>query len=141
MLIFLFFQTSLVFSQNADKILGKWKNEKGDHIIEIYKNNDLYYGKIVWLKDSEKGRGDQRVDLKNPNTALENRKIIGIDYLLSFAYFTDRKVWKNGRIYNYETGNTYDGKITINSKGEIELTGYYGILWFLGRTKIYKKVN
>jgi len=139
--LFLIFSIINVFSQDADKILGKWKNEKEEHIIEIYKSNDIYYGRVIWLKDSNKGKGNERVDIKNPNTALENRKIIGIDYLLSFAYFTDRDVWKNGSIYNYETGNTYEGKISLNSKGELELTGYYGILWFLGRTKTYLKAN
>lgn len=140
-LIFVLVSVSLSFSQDADKIIGKWKIEKGNHILEIYKTNGLYYGKVVWIKDSEKGQGENRLDIKNPNSSLENRSIIGIDYLLSFSYFTDKEVWKNGRIYNYETGNTYESKISLNNKGELELTGYYGILWFLGRTKTYKKVN
>lgn len=130
-----------IFAQKADDILGKWINEDNDRTIEIYKNNDLYYGKVVWLKNSEKGVGIDRLDLKNHNTLLENRKIIGIDYLLGFSYFTDRKAWKEGQIYNYETGNTYHGKIKINDKGGLDLKGYYGILWFLGRTQTLNRVK
>lgn len=128
------------FAQNSDAILGNWVNENGDRIIEIYKNNDLYYGKVLWLKDSEKGKGVDRLDLKNPNQLLEKRNIVGIDFLMIFSYFSERDVWKEGQIYNYETGNTYSGKMSLNDDGELELTGYYGILWFLGRTKTYTRV-
>lgn len=34
----------------ADDILGLWLNEDEDAHIEVYRENDLYYGKIVWLK-------------------------------------------------------------------------------------------
>ncbi len=127
------------FAQKGDDILGKWINSKQERIIEIYKNNDLYYAKVIWLKDSDKGNGFMRLDIKNPNTSLENRKIIGIDFLMGFSYFTDRQVWREGHIYNYETGNTYTGKMALNDDGSLDLTGYYGILWFLGRTQTYTR--
>jgi len=143
-IIYLFLFTIIGLSaktQNADAILGKWINEKQTRTIEIYKNNDLYYGRVLSLKDSEKGVGSKRLDIKNPNSSLNNRKIIGIDFLMSFSYFTDRDVWKEGHIYNYETGNTYSGKLSINKDGSMDLTGYYGILWFLGRTQTLTRVT
>jgi uncharacterized protein (DUF2147 family) len=130
-----------VFTQNSDAVLGNWMNKKENRIIEIYKNNDLYYGKVLWLKDSEKGRGVDRLDLNNPNHILQKREIINIDFLMIFSYFSEKDAWKEGQIYDYETGNTYSGKMSINEKGELELTGYYGILWFLGRTKTFTRVT
>lgn len=140
-LIYLFFLSIIGFSQSSEAILGNWVNEKEDKIIEIYKNNDLYYGKVLWLKNSKKGKGIERLDLKNPNNLLQKRSIVGIDFLMIFSYFSERDVWKEGQIYNYETGNTYSGKMRINDDGELELTGYYGILWFLGRTKTFTRVT
>lgn len=141
-LLFLFLLSILFsFAQSADKVLGNWMSEKKDKIIEVYKSNDLYYGKIVWLKDSEEGKGEERLDIKNPNSNLKTKNIIGINYLISFSYYSDRKVWKEGNIYNFNTGNTYTGKIHINEYDELELTGYYGILWFLGRTQIWSRVE
>lgn len=128
-----------IYAQNSDAILGKWINEKEDRVIEVYKNNDLYYGKVIWLEDSEKGKGTERLDLNNPNNLLQKRNIIGIDFLMIFSYFSNREVWKEGQIYDYETGNTYSGKMELNEEGELELTGYYGILWFLGRTKTFTR--
>lgn len=142
--IFLFLLIFLVgssFAQNADAILGNWMSEKKDKIVYIYKANDLYYGKVIWIKDSEKGKGKDRLDINNPNSNLKTRNIIGINYLLSFSYFSDRDVWKEGKIYNYETGNNYSGKIHLTEKNELELTGYFGILWFLGRTQIWTRTK
>lgn len=140
--LFLFIIQSLIsLAQKPDAILGNWMSENKDKIVHIYKANDLYYGKVVWVKDSSAGKGADRLDIKNPNASLNNRKIIGINYLLSFAYVSDRNVWKDGTIYNYETGNSYSAKIHLSETGDLELTGYYGILWFLGRTQIWTRTN
>ncbi|MGB0885525.1 MAG: DUF2147 domain-containing protein [Chitinophagales bacterium] len=142
-LIFLFFLlfSLQVFSQNGDDILGNWINDKENKIINIYKDNDLYYGKITWLQDTDESKGEKVLDIKNPNASLKQRNVVGINYLLSFAYFSEREVWKEGQIYNFKTGNTYTGKIHLTNKNEMELTGYYGILWFLGRTKTWTRTN
>lgn len=141
LLIFFLFLSLSMFAQKSDAILGSWINEKEDKIIEIYKNNDLYYGKVKWVADSENGKGEDRLDLKNPNSILQKRNIIGVNFLMIFSYYSEKDVWKDGQIYNYETGNTYSAKMSLNEEGELELTGYYGILWFLGRTKTFTKVK
>lgn len=140
--LFLFSLYSIVsFAQNSDAILGNWMSEHKDKTITIYKSNDLYYGKVTWVKDSEEGKGKERLDIKNPNANLKTRNVVGINYLLSFAYYSDRDVWKQGTIYNYETGNSYSGKIHLSENDELELTGYFGILWFLGRTQIWTRIK
>ena len=53
----------------------------------------------------------------------------------------DTKTTSEVEIYNFKTGNTYTGKIHLTNKNEMELTGYYGILWFLGRTKTWTRTN
>ena len=35
----------------ADDILGMWLNEDKDAHVDIYKEGDKFYGKVVWLKD------------------------------------------------------------------------------------------
>lgn len=140
--LFLFLIFGLTtMAQKQDAILGNWLNERKDKIVHIYKSNDLYYGKIIWIKDSEEGKASERLDIKNPNIELKNRKIVGINYLLSFAYVSNRDAWKSGTIYNYENGNSYSAKIHISEADELELTGYYGVLWFLGRTQIWTRAN
>lgn len=141
LLFLILISVQIAFAQKADAILGNWKSEKGDKIINIYKTNDLYYGKVTWIADSAEGKGKDRQDIKNPNAALKTRKVVGVDFLLSFSYFSERDVWKEGKIYNYETGNNYSGKIHLSKEDQLELTGYYGILWFLGRTQIWTRTK
>jgi uncharacterized protein (DUF2147 family) len=35
------------------EIIGKWKNENSGSIIEIYKQNNLFYGKIIKVSGNE----------------------------------------------------------------------------------------
>jgi len=43
-----------VYSVNAQsEIIGKWKNENSGSIIEIYKQNNLFYGKIIKVSGNE----------------------------------------------------------------------------------------
>jgi uncharacterized protein (DUF2147 family) len=61
--------------------------------------------------------------------------------LLKFEYKVGRDKWKSGEIYNYKNGNTYNGKMRINSQGNLEVHGYWWFLSFLGSTKTYTKVK
>ena len=47
--ISLFFPLMIFSQQISDDICGIWLEEKKESHIEIYKINDVYYGKIVWL--------------------------------------------------------------------------------------------
>ena len=38
------------FSQ-ADKLLGTWITADKKAHVEMYKSNDIYYGKIIWLAE------------------------------------------------------------------------------------------
>ena len=47
----------------ADDILGIWWTPEKDGRIEIYKENDKYFGKIIWLIPENRGNKDD----KNPD--------------------------------------------------------------------------
>lgn len=124
--LFTFF--SSVYAQ--EEILGKWQDEEGTTIIEIYEENGLYNGRIVWLLDSLDIQGNKILDVYNDNTSLRSRKLIGIDLIYGFQYYDG--YWRKGKIYDYHSGRTYNGRIVV--KDELRLSGYYGVLSFLGRT-------
>lgn len=130
-----------LFSQNAkDAIIGLWYNEDKSQIIEIYLKNNFYYGKIHWIKNSVTN-GELRRDVYNENPDLRSRQLTGIDIFLKFEYRPGKEKWKSGEIYNFENGNTYNGKMRINGEGNLEVHGYWWFLSFLGSTKIYTSVN
>ncbi|MCF8277509.1 MAG: DUF2147 domain-containing protein [Flavobacteriales bacterium] len=129
-----------LLAQNPDAILGKWMDEEHETIIEIYKKNSMFYGRIVWLKDSlDPTFGGKLRDVLNDDVKLRSRKVLGIDMLEGFVW-DGVDAWRKGRIYYYQTGNDYNGKIYMED-GELKLKGYYSILFFLGRTKIWSPLS
>lgn len=140
-ILFIFLSSVQLYSQSTkDEILGLWFNEDKTEIIEIYTKGNYYYGKLHWLKNSS-SNGEVIRDIYNENPQLRSRVLTGIDVLIKFEYKMGREKWKSGEIYNYENGNTYNGKMRINSNGELEVHGYWWFLSFLGSTKTYHKVK
>ena len=48
---------------NADDILGVWLNEDKDAHVDIYKEGDKFYGKIVWLKEPKNEKGEKKTQI------------------------------------------------------------------------------
>lgn len=114
-----------LYSQN--KILGKWlPNDKLGH-IEIYKENDKYYGKIVCINNPINPKtGKSWQDGNNPDKTKRKRKIIGITMMFDFEYDKAKKEFINGKLYDVRTGKTYKGKMWLKDD-KLVLRGY----WFL----------
>lgn len=128
--------TGSIFAQNAgDKILGTWLNEEKDGKIEIYKNGNKYYGKLIWGKNMYEPDGSSRTDIKNPDPKLRQRKLQDLVLLTNFSY--DDGEWEGGKIYDPKSGKTYS--CVMKFKGSIlQIKGYIGIT-LLGRTTVWTK--
>lgn len=124
---------------DAKAIEGYWLNDDKDYVVKVYESEGQYFGKVVWLKDSLDMYGEPIRDVLNDLPHRRSKLVKGMDVLLNFVY--DAGTWRSGTIYNYKTGNVYNAKMTINKDGELELTGYYGILFFLGKTKEWTRVS
>ncbi len=124
---------------DAKAIEGYWLNEDKDYVVKVYKAEGKFFGKISWLKDSLDIYGEPLRDVFNDLPHRRAKLVKGMDVLLNFVY--DNGVWRSGTIYNYKTGNVYNAKMAVNKDGQLELTGYYGILFFLGKTKEWTRVT
>jgi uncharacterized protein (DUF2147 family) len=128
------------FAAAPGDILGLWKTAGGDSQLEIYRCGDKICGKIVWLKvpqyiDRKDGPvGKTKVDRKNPNPALRNRPILGLQVMKGFTAKGNNR-WGNGSSYNPETGKSYKSKMQLISPGRLELRGYIGFS-LIGRTLV-----
>ena len=101
-------------AQAEERILGKWTNEDKTQIIEVVKKNNVYVGKLVFINVEN---AKLMLDSKNDEEALRNRRLIGAEVWTNFEYLEDKDMWKYGTIYNYKTGNSYNGKIQIEWVG------------------------
>ena len=66
--------SSTLSAHQENDILGYQLNEKGDAKIQINKNYDIFFQKIVWLEKPKNENGKWRFDTKNPDESLRNRK-------------------------------------------------------------------
>jgi uncharacterized protein (DUF2147 family) len=120
----------------ADDIVGIWLTAgKEPAKIQIYKSGQKYYGKIVWLKYPT-SNGKQKVDNNNPDKSKQNQPIIGLLILKDFNFDSDE--WKDGTIYDPESGKTYDCNISLKDKSTLKVRGYIGISLF-GRTESWTR--
>ena len=140
MKVWTFFATVLLtattaFGAGQNNILGTWNTDGGDSRLEFYRCGDKICGKIIWLKvpnyiDSNDGPvGITKVDRKNPDPALRNRPILGLQVMKGLVAKGDNR-WGNATCYDPETGKSYKCKMRLVSPDRLELRGYIGISLF-----------
>jgi len=129
-----------------DDILGTWFNQDKDAKIEIFKCGNDYCGKIVWLKnptysaDSKEGTpGTPKLDTKNPDAAKRKTPLLDLQIVQGLQFSGDNQ-WKNGKIYDPDSGKTYSSKATLASHDQLDLRGYVGMSMF-GRTEKWTRAN
>ena len=114
-------------------IVGVWDTGDGAH-VEVYEREGKYHGKFTRFYDDPPAGG---FDVKNPDSALRGRPLLGTDLILNFE-FDDRK-WKHGRIYNPENGKQYKADLELED-GVLKVRGWLGIR-LLGRTVTWTRVD
>jgi len=124
-LLFLLMGTH-VFAQ-ADKIIGTWLTADKKAHVEMYKTNDIYYGKITWLTEPNDAAGKPKLDSKNPDASKRSQTILNSLIFYNFKY--EDGEYTGGKIYDCREGKIYTGKLWINSDGTLSMRGYIGFLY------------
>lgn len=125
MLVAVLMSTTAALAQ-VDKIVSEWKtvdDETGKtlSVVKIYKQNNLYYGKIIKLFAAD-----------------ANKKNLGL------VVVKDMKEKKGeltgGKIYDPKSGNTYHASIKYNSKKNcLVLRGSIDKYGLIGRSQTWVK--
>ncbi len=127
-----------IFGQ-ADNIIGFWLTEDGDSQVEVYKKADgKFYGRVVWLEEPLNDKGRPKVDDKNPDKAMHNTPIIGLEVLKGFSYNNSKKEWSGGTIYDPKNGRTYSAYMTLDGN-TLRMRGYVYGMRFLGRSSYWTR--
>lgn len=120
-------------TSSKDKILGEWFNVDKTGIIEIYKKENKYYGKIVRGTD----KSPTKFDIHNPDPNKQNQLLVGKHILKDFTY--DDEEWEDGTIYNPSNGKTYSCVMKMIDNNVLKIRGYIGITLF-GKTQLWTRV-
>lgn len=131
---------SFLMSQlaQAQGVLGTWYNEEKTAKVQVYQGKDnLYYGKIVWLKEPNEN-GKPKMDKNNPNKSMQSKPLMNLIMLKKFKKKSDT-VFEGGTIYDPKNGKTYDCKMTL--KGDkLDIRGYVKIT-LIGRTSTWTRAK
>jgi uncharacterized protein (DUF2147 family) len=114
-------------AQDKNSVTGIWLTEKGDARIRVTTCGAGICGKVVSLREPiDPDTGKPATDNKNPNPALAQRPIIGLN-LFNDMRATSPARWA-GRIYNAEDGQFYASKVMLQSPTRLRVEGCVGAL-------------
>lgn len=103
----------------ADPVEGEWLTQAGTAKVRIAPcaaNGQRMCGTVVWLKNPAVK------DTENPNAALRDRPILGMNLIRDFKPSAPGR-WTGGKIYDPESGKTYDSKISAHANGTLKVEG------------------
>ncbi len=114
-------------------IRGPWvEGNKRSVAVWIEDCNGLLCGRIYWLKKKLSASGQPKRDPNNPDVAQRDRPLCGLTILNGFRR-ENGKTWSAGKIYNPSDGRTFNGTVSLENDGTLEIRGYVGISLF-GKT-------
>jgi uncharacterized protein (DUF2147 family) len=119
---------------------GLWYAEGGAAQVEIVPCGDRLCGRVAWLRSPLDEDGCALRDERNPDPALRDRPIIGIEVLTGMAGDGDGRTWSGGTIYDPVSGRTYRCTLQLDGENRLHLRGYVGVP-LLGRTTTWIRVG
>ena len=139
MLVVLFAGITTFAQNKGDRILGNWLSEDKDGKIQVYKEGDKYFGKLIWSQHMfEKDGVTSRKDEKNSNPDLRNRNLKDLVILTDMEFDGDDS-YSGGKIYDPKSGKTYSCNMRL--KGDkIDIRGFVGVSLF-GRTSVWTRTE
>ncbi|NPA35897.1 MAG: DUF2147 domain-containing protein [Chlorobi bacterium] len=133
-LILLVLSAGTLLAQKADDILGKYRLPNGID-IEIYKNGNVYDGKIIALNNYDNG---ETKDIHNPDKSKRDEPLMNKVIIRGLEFDKDEKQWVNGLMYGPDKGIDLNLKVTEINDGEIVVVGSK---YFFSKTLKWKKIN
>jgi uncharacterized protein (DUF2147 family) len=126
-----------VQAEEPPDISGKWLSGDGDGWIEIRIAGKGLSGVIAGSPNASEDRPD--TDEKNPDPALRDRPLIGLQIFDGFEY-KGKGRWKGGTIYDPNSGKTYQCTVTRVDEFTLKVRGFIGVS-MLGRTETWTRVR
>lgn len=123
---------------HAQDVVGKWKLEDGTAIVEVYKQGDVFNGKIVWLEKPTEADGTPVKDANNPDAKLRSRQLIGLNMLSGLK--KNGGEYSEGKIYDPGNGKTYNCSMKVEGN-VLKVRGSLDKRGLLGRTMDWFRVK
>jgi uncharacterized protein (DUF2147 family) len=115
-------------AEAAGTVQGVWLTQTGSGKVRIAPCGSKLCGTIVWVKNPmDKTTGKPQLDVKNPDPALRDRPIVGLQMIRDFKSVPGGR-WAGGSIYDPDSGKTYASKLNLNPDGTLKVEGCIAII-------------
>ena len=122
----------------ANQVVGIWESEEKNLQIEMFEDNGHFAGRMIYFKCSSDSIMRLSEDSENPDKKYTSRKLLGLKLVDKLSYQGDH-VWDNGKIYDPNSGNTYEARIHLTSPNTAIVRGYWKFKWF-GRSMVFNRL-
>jgi uncharacterized protein (DUF2147 family) len=130
------FSSTAYAEVSADDILGRYwlPNRSGE--VELYRQGELYFGRVVAFQEPD------AMDRNNRDPQLRERPIVGMEMLTKFRFSPGDARWVEGTIYDGNSGRTYACELWFKDGNREVLwaRGFIGISFF-GHTEPLERVS
>ena len=120
---------------NAYHLVGVWESEEKNLQIEMFEDDRLFAGRMIYFRCSSDDIMRTSRDIENPNRNLRSRKLLGLNLVTKLRYKGDG-VWDDGKIYDPNSGNTFEARIQMTGPNTAIVRGYWKYRWF-GRSMVF----
>ena len=118
---------------------GFWMDSDGEVIVEVKQCGADRCATVAWLKQPLGLDGGPLRDYRNPDPALQQRFVCGLNVISGFVKQEDG-TFDNGTVYVPDEGKTVSGAAKILDASHIEVRGYVGLKIF-GETEVWSRVT
>lgn len=131
---FIILAGAAALAATAAEPFGTWKTQDGSAVVQIAPDGA---GRLQgWII---RGPAPEERDAQNPNPALRTKPILGLGILRDFVQESPL-TWKNGHIYDPESGKEYKAVLWLDEgkPDRLNIKGYLGVTLF-GRTEVWTR--
>jgi uncharacterized protein (DUF2147 family) len=140
LLLLTLFATAFKSSETPDAVVGTWLNGTKKGHIQIYKQGNKYFGKLIFLTEpNDPATGKPKLDAKNPDAKLRSRALMNLNIMNEFV-FDGGSQWEDGKIYNPEDGKTYSCYMKLSNPNTLIVRGYV-MIKAIGKTQTWTRIK
>lgn len=126
-------------TKEAYRLVGVWESEEKNLQIQMFEDNGQFAGRMVYFKCSSDEVMLNSEDTENPDKSLRSRKLLGMKLVTRLDY-QGNNIWDEGKIYDPNSGNTFEARIQLTGPNTAIVRGYWKYRW-LGRSMVFKRLN
>jgi uncharacterized protein (DUF2147 family) len=119
----------------SHRLVGVWESEEKNLQIEMFEDRGEFAGRMIYFKCSSDDIMRNCTDTENPDKRLKDRKLLGMKLVTQLSY-QGKNVWDDGKIYDPNSGNTFEARIQLMGPDKAIVRGYWKFRW-IGRSMVF----